>query len=375
MADQRPRTRTALVGLQFGLEFAPIYQAHPDVEELILCDSDHGRVDEIGDRFGIGRRYYALEDVLAADDIDAVHLVTPVNLHGPQSIAVLESGKHCASTIPAGRTEAELRRIVELEAETGLTYMMMETAVYTREFLYVKELVDAGKFGRIAFARGAHLQDMEGWPGYWQGFPPLEHITHAMAPVLALIGARATRVHCFGSGSLPSEKESNYHNPYPVETAIFRLDQGDLAVEVTRSMFEFARPYTEAFAIYGDKLGFEWQQLEEEKPLLFEMGEPNGERGRPITTTRIDVPDRADFLPEDIRPYTQSFVYEEHLSFLQGGGHGGSHPHLVHEFVRAISEGRKSAIDARTAANWTMAGLAAHASAMHDGAEVTIPQF
>lgn len=375
MAQQGSGLRIALVGLQFGVEFAPIYQDHPDVAELVLVDTERDRVNEVADQFGIERRMYSLDEVLATSDIDAVHLVTPVNAHGPQSIAVLEAGKHCASTIPAGRTEDELRRIVELERETGLTYMMMETAVYTREYLYVKELVEAGRFGRLAFARGAHLQDMEGWPGYWQGFPPLEHITHAMAPTLALTAARATKVHCFGSGKLPSDKQQNYGNPYPVETAIFRLDRNDLAVEVTRSMFEFARPYTEAFAIYGDRLGFEWQQLEEEKPLLFEMGAPNGERGRPITSTRVDVPDRADLLPEAIRPYTQKFVYEEHLSFIQGGGHGGSHPHLVHEFVRAVVEGRRSAIDAVTAADWTMAGIAAHESAMNGGTEVLIPSF
>lgn len=367
--------RVALVGLQFGMEFAPIYARHPDVAELILCDPDPAQLELVGDRFGVERRYPDLAAVLAQPDIDAVHLVTPVTMHGEQSIAVLEAGKHCASTIPMALSEAELHRIVELERRTGLTYMMMETAVYTREFLYVQELVHAGKFGKLAFARGAHLQDMEGWPGYWQGFPPLSHITHAMSPVLRLTGARASRVHCFGSGVLPSDKQAVYGNPYPVETAIFALDGHDLAVEVTRSMFEMARPYTESFAIYGDRLGFEWPQLEDERPLLFEMDAADGSRGRPITATRVDVPDRADLLPPEIAPFTREFVYEEHLSFLQGGGHGGSHPHLVHEFVSAVRQGRPSAIDATTAASWTMAGLAAHQSAMHGGTEVIIPTF
>lgn len=367
--------RVALAGLQFGMEFVPIYLRHPLVAELILCDPDESQRTLVGDRFGIARRYSSLEEVLAQPDIDAVHLVTPVTLHGEQSIAVLEAGKHCASTIPMALREDDLRRIVELERQTGLTYMMMETAVYTREFLYVKELVDSGAFGTLAFARGAHLQDMEGWPGYWQGFPPLEHITHAMSPVLRLTGARATRVHCFGSGALPAAKQARYGNPFPVETAIFTLDQHDLAVEVTRSMFEMARPYTESFAIYGDRLGFEWPQLEDEKPLLFEMGPEDGSRGRPIRATRIEVPDRADLLPLEIQPFTRQFVYEEHLSFIQGGGHGGSHPHLVHEFVSAVVAGRKSSIHAATAANWTMAGLAAHQSAMNGGVEIAIPEF
>lgn len=375
MTSHDTQITVALVGLQFGLEFAPIYQNHPGVKELVLCDPDKERTDLVADRFGIDRVMYSLEDVLAADDIDTVHLVTPVTMHAEQSIAVLEAGKHCACTIPAALREEDLRRIVELERSSALTYMMMETSVYTREFLYVRDLMDQGRFGKLAFARGAHLQDMEGWPGYWQGFPPLQHITHALSPVLALTGGRCTKVHCFGSGTLPADKEKVYNNPYPAETAIFTLDRDDLAVEVTRNMFEMARPYVEAFSIYGDKMGFEWPQLEGEQPLLFEMAEPDGGRGRPISATRIDAPDRTDLLPEEIRPFTQKFVDEGHLSFIQGGGHGGSHPHLVHEFVTAVREGRRSSIDARMAANWTMAGLAAHESAMHDGAEVIIPEF
>jgi hypothetical protein len=64
-----------------------------------------------------------------------------------------------------------------------------------------------------------------------------------------------------------------------------------------------------------------------------------------------------------------------HQSILQGGGHHGSHPHMVHEFVRSIVEGRRAAIDSRTAANWTAAGICAHESAMRGGENVTIPEF
>ena len=71
----------------------------------------------------------------------------------------------------------------------------------------------------------------------------------------------------------------------------------------------------------------------------------------------------------------QGFYDEEHAhaSFIQGGGHGGSYPHLVHEFISAIVEERTSAIDVETAANWTMVGLCAHESAMQDGKRINVP--
>ena len=90
-------------------------------------------------------------------------------------------------------------------------------------------------------------------------------------------------------------------------------------------------------------------------------------------------PDRRDLLPEPICKYTEhNTVLDEknpHMSVIQGGGHHGSHPHLVHEFIRSIVEERKPWINAATSANWTAAGICAHESAMNDGAEVTIPSF
>ena len=71
-------------------------------------------------------------------------------------------------------------------------------------------------------------------------------------------------------------------------------------------------------------------------------------------------------------------VYDEshaHLSFLQGGGHGGSHPHLVNEFVSSIIEEHQPLSDAVTTANWTAPGICGHISAMNGGQRVEVPGF
>jgi hypothetical protein len=65
----------------------------------------------------------------------------------------------------------------------------------------------------------------------------------------------------------------------------------------------------------------------------------------------------------------------QHLSFTQGGGHGGSHPHLVHEFVTALVADRDPYPNARQSANWTCTGLLAHESAMQGGAIKKLPEW
>jgi predicted dehydrogenase len=271
----------------------------------------------------------------------------------------------------------DLRAIIAATQATGRNYMMMETAVYTRQFLHAMELLDKGEFGRIQFLRGAHYQDMECWPSYWAGLPPMWYATHAVAPLLALTGTRAVRVHCFGSGEMREELRRQYGNPYPVETAIFELATPGLCAEVTRTLFRCARPYMESFVVYGENACYEWQ-MESENPVLFRMSPVAPGSTRADTMERPEPPDRADLLPPTVGRFTRRFVYgkdEKHLSFEQGGGHHGSHPHMVHEFVRSIIERRRPWIDAVTAANWTAAGICAHESAMAGGREVVVPQF
>ncbi|MBT6497375.1 MAG: gfo/Idh/MocA family oxidoreductase, partial [Planctomycetaceae bacterium] len=95
----------------------------------------------------------------------------------------------------------------------------------------------------------------------------------------------------------------------------------------------------------------------------------------PEIPSRVSVPDYAHLLPEEIRKFTQSIVDSDHLSFIQGGGHGGSHPHLVNEFVSAIVEGRDPRPNAVTSANWTCVGICAHESTNNGGEIVKLPAF
>jgi predicted dehydrogenase len=384
--------RVVVVGLEFGAEFVPIYADHPGVSSTGVADLRADLAAEVARRFGVEYVYPDLDAVLADPAVDAVHLVTGLTAHADQVVSALQAGKHVACTVPMALSVADLARIVAARRAAGTIYMMMETAVYTREFLWARDLAATGALGRVSYARGTHFQDMTGWPSYWRGLPPMYYATHALAPILALLGTRATAVRAFGGGRLDPGNQGGYGNPFPVQSALVEVAGQDAVVEVTRSLFQLARSYTESFSIYGDRQAIEWPQLEgqSEHPVLFTMGEPGpggagpserGGRGRPVTATRVEVPDRADLLPEPIRKYTRQFAHgpaggtEGHLSFVQGGGHGGSHPHLVHEFVSSVLARRAPFVDDLTAANWTATGIAAHESALRGGERVPVPDF
>ncbi|RYF51190.1 MAG: gfo/Idh/MocA family oxidoreductase, partial [Cytophagaceae bacterium] len=99
----------------------------------------------------------------------------------------------------------------------------------------------------------------------------------------------------------------------------------------------------------------------------------------PEIPEKVTVPDYGRLLPAEIAGFTTKGVYDadeqQHLSFTQGGGHGGSHPHMVHEFVSAIIEDRDPFPNASQSANWTSVGILAHESALQGGALIKLPDF
>jgi predicted dehydrogenase len=366
------KVRVAIVGLNFGAEFIPIYQAHPDAEMVAICRRDKAGLDQVGDRYSIKSRYTRYEDLLADPNIDAVHINSPIPDHAPQSLAALKAGKHVACTVPMATTKEECKALIEAQRASGKVYMMMETVVYSREYLFVKELYDKGELGRLQFLRGSHQQDMDGWPNYWPGLPPMWYATHCVSPCLALLGKLAESVVCHGSGRIRDELISKYGSPFAIETATFKIEGSDVVAEVTRSLFDTARQYRESFDATGSKKSFEWQQVEGEDPVIHTRGLPE-----PEIAKRVKVPDYGSRLPEPIRKFTQPAAIQDpnSLSFIQGGGHGGSHPHLAHNFLMAVLGNQAALPDAVTSANWTMVGLCAHESAMKGGERVIIPRY
>ncbi|MDA0196274.1 MAG: Gfo/Idh/MocA family oxidoreductase [Bacteroidetes bacterium] len=359
----------AIIGLGFGAEFIPIYQKHPLANMYAICQRNKEKVEEVGKAFGIEKVYTDYDELLKDPNIDAVHINTPIQNHAEQSIKALEAGKHVACTVPMATTVEECRQIVELTLQTGLTYMMMETVIYSREFLFVKEMYEKGELGKIQFLRASHQQEMAGWPGYWEGLPPMHYATHCVGPVLALPKGQAEYVSCFGSGRIDEELIPKYGSPFAIETCHIKLKDSDLSAEVTRSLFNTARQYRESFDVYGSKKSFEWTLIEHEDSVIHTGEDPE----------RVKIPDYAHLLPAEIASFTQQGVYDsddnQHLSFIQGSGHGGSHPHLVHEFLTALTEGRSPYPNAAQSANITCVGILAHESSMEGGKLKYLPGF
>ncbi len=362
----------AMVGLGFGAEFIPIYQNHPQANVQAICRRDVEELNKTGDRFGIAARYSSFEEVLNDPQVDAVHINSPIPDHAWMSLRALEAGKHVMCTVPMATTIEECQQIVEKVQQTGLKYMMAETVVYSREFLFIKELYTAGELGKIQHLAASHPQDMDGWPDYWKDMVPMHYATHVVSPCLGLVNGLAESVSCFGSGTVREEIARRSGCQFAVESCHIKLKDSDIVAHIWRTLYDVARQYRESFDVYGTKKSFEWTLVEGKPHVMHTAKQPEPEIAQPV-----NVPDYAHLLPEPIRRFTQPQEIQdaEHLSFVQGGGHGGSHPHLVHEFISALIEDRDPWPNAVQSANWTCVGICAHQSALQGGAVVKLPGF
>jgi predicted dehydrogenase len=366
------KINVAMIGLGFGAEFIPIYQAHPSTNVYAICQRNTEKLNKVGDEFKIEKRYSNYDDVLKDPGVDYVHINSPISEHAPMSIAALKAGKHVMCTVPMATNVDDCKKIVDLVKQTGLKYMMAETVVYSREFLFIKDMYERGELGKIQYMAASHPQDMDGWPDYWERMIPMHYATHVVSPCLGLVRGAAEYVSCFGSGTVRDDIQKKSGNKFAVESCHIKIKDSDVACHIWRFLYDTARQYRESFDVYGTKRSFEWTLVEHEPHIIHTAKKPE-----PEIPSKVQVPDFAHLLPEPIRRFTlpQEIHDAQHLSFIQGGGHGGSHPHLVNEFVTALTSNRDPWPNAVQSANWTCVGICAHQSAEKGGEIVRLPEF
>lgn len=370
----------AVVGLGFGEQFVPIYLSHPDVASVVLIEPDEGHRREVAERYAISTTYPDLDRALLDSTIDAVHILAPVPFHADMAVAALKAGRHCACAVPMATSLPDIERIIAAQEASGCNYMMMETSLYGREYLTIEEMHQNGDFGELTLYRGFHIQNLDGYPNYWKGYPPMHYLTHALSPILGLLDTTVSSVQARGAGKLTAERTTgHFDNPFPAEVGLFQLHGSDILVDITMSFFQTARSYIEGFSLYGEHRGIEWPPTEEADMAQFDMFSPrDGNRGNAIDSTSLTLKDFAERLPDKLAPFTHTAAVQLDgmpSTVTVGADHGGLHPHLVNEFVASIVEHRPPRVDVIRSAELTAPGIYAHQSAMEGGTIKSIPAY
>src|SRR5260370_12378186 len=161
--------------------------------------------------------------------------------------------------------------------------MMDETVVYSREFLFIKEMYKKGELGKIQHLAASHPQDMSGWPAYWEKMIPVHYATHVVSPVLGLVNGVAEYVSCFGSGTVRDDIKKKSGNSFAVESCHIKIKDSDIAAHIWRFLYDTARQYRESFDVYGTKKSFEWTLVEHQGHIIHTGDNPDAQVPTPVT--------------------------------------------------------------------------------------------
>jgi predicted dehydrogenase len=121
----------------------------PDVELALACSRSKESAEAVG-ASEITQDYRA---VMVREDIDAVVIATPNNLHREIALAAFEAGKHVLCEKPLCLTVREAEALVARAEERSLVLMTGHVFLFNTGILKLKELTDAGHAGRLHYLR------------------------------------------------------------------------------------------------------------------------------------------------------------------------------------------------------------------------------
>lgn len=382
---------------QFGSQFAHLFNLHPGVSAVYVADELPERAAEAVARYGLAGVKDSF-DALLASDVDAVAIFTQRWTHGPLVERALRAGKHVYSAVPMAVSEEEIAAIIQAVRDTGLVYMMGETSYYNPATVYARKQLADGNFGRIFYAEGDYVHDMD--LGFYEAYqysggerwketasyPPMLYPTHAVGGVLGAVPAHAVSVSCVGvkddrNDGVFDKDVSMFGNDFSNATALFELNDG--GVMRTNEMRRVGYPShirESRFRFFGTEASFEqlakvsvWQ----DKHNVHDVSEQMETR----PSIPLDDPSLANVAP-DLRDAFVSGLAPVHdpgrlPEEFRGApnGHEGSHHFLVDDFVTAVNNGTLPPVNAWLAARFTLPGIVAHQSALQNGERLPIRDF
>ena len=396
--------RIGVVGTgQFARSFIALWQLHPDVEAVYACDVVPERAREHQEKYNLAGVFTTAEEMFSSDEVDSVAIMTQRWTHGPLVLQALDAGKHVYSAVPMAISVEEIKSIVEKVEETGLIYMMGETSYYNPAVVWAREKVAAGDFGRVFYAEGDYVHDMDNgfYAAYrysggddWKktaSYPPMLYPTHAVGGVLGALPTHAVSVSCIGirddrGDGVFDANVSLWGNEFSNMSALFELADGGAMRTNEFRRVGYWNGHESRFRFYGTEQVME--QTGHGATLNIKTEGEDYAKGETVdisdlfyTRTKQMPDDFGDVDPALLQSFASGNAKVQDRSRLpkefEGAhnGHEGSHHFLADDFVRAVTTKTQPPVNAWRAARFTLPGVVAYESAKQAGARLEIPDF
>ena len=178
--------KVALAGAgAFGIKHLDGIKNIPGVEVISVIGRDLAKTQEVADKYGIKHVTDDLAESLKIQELDAVILCTPTQMHASQSIACLQAGKHVQVEIPLCDELKAGQEVARLQQETGKVAMVGHTRRFNPSHQYVHNRIAAGEFNiqqmdvQTYFFRRTNMNAL-GQPRSWTDHLLWHHAAHTV---------------------------------------------------------------------------------------------------------------------------------------------------------------------------------------------------
>jgi len=129
----------------FGTKHLEALDAIDDVTVTAVMGPTEAKINAVAAARGIGFASTSLDACLARDDVDAVILATPTQMHADQAIACMKAGKPVLIEIPMADSLEDSERICAVQKETGVLAMAGQVRRFNPSHQWIKNKIDAGE--------------------------------------------------------------------------------------------------------------------------------------------------------------------------------------------------------------------------------------
>lgn len=180
------KIRVALVGTgAFGIKHLDALKNIADAEVTCVVSRELENVKEVAEKYNVPHYTTDFDEMLAMDDVDAVILCTPTQMHAEQTLQCLKAGKHVQVEIPLADAWKDAEEVLEVQKASGLVAMVGHTRRYNPSHQWVKKRIDAGELNiqqmdvQTYFFRRKNINAL-GQPRTWTDHLLWHHAAHTV---------------------------------------------------------------------------------------------------------------------------------------------------------------------------------------------------
>ena len=359
--------KIGIFGLGRGSSFYKAIQ-HNNGDIVAVCDQNPKRLESAKKHLGEDLATYTdFDEFLSHPGMEAVFLCNYFHEHAPYAIKALEKNIHVLSECTSNSTMAEGVALVRAAEKSSAIYMLAENYPFTRYTLEMRRLYQSGTLGKVLFAEGEYnhpldtihddgrrsIKSLRPFAKHWRThLPKTYYVTHALAPLMHITGAKPVRVTAMPVYA-PYKKEELVGVVVGDRASIIpTLNDDDSVFRVTGNAAFGA--HETSYRICAEKGQMEHGRATALQVRYDEWNVPEGGTSHSIYWPEWNDPD---------------------VKMIEASGHGGGDFLVIREFFQSIWRMKPPVFDVHFATTMASVGILGHRSQLERGVPYDIPDF